>query len=898
MTILQIWGSYKYYDLQLEHALQRIAFYRELSLDHVDVEIRRLTTLLENKGDFIEHALTQMQDQQMLDNLLANVISRESAIHGLLIIKTDGSIITGMESHDPGPGLPPIRPGLLAHWQPSNKDSVGQFVDSLDKKYYLSPIEMHPEGAFFTLAIPIGPTKQPHAILLSYIDASHLWNTLREHIAEYGPTAYLISQQGILLSAVPGSNYSVGQSLEGLLPAQIFKAGDVFSSEDVYRGIKGEPVFGSMAAFEGMNWGVVTEVEQEHLVSPIRITLIKIILVASIAIVFLIWLGIFLTNRLVKPLTKISADFKRVAKHDYSPCNTSSDFEELQSLVVGFNSMVTEIDESQRDLRQAAAVFSSSLDGIIITNTANEIVAVNKALTTITGYNEKEVLGKNPSIFKSSHHDKTFYREMWKSVGATGHWRGEVWNRRKDGGDFPTLLTIKAVKDHNGRISHYVGIITDISALKETEHKLSHLAHHDPLTGLPNRLLLNSRLEHALQHAKRNGTQIGVLFLDLDRFKNINDSMGHTQGDHLLKSVASRLAEGMRAEDTIARLGGDEFVILIEELEDTQGAIKVAKNTLSFFAKPFYIKNQEIFINASIGISIYPNDGENTDTLLRNADAAMYQAKDKGRNNYQFYTKKLTIKAYERFTLETNLRHALERDEFELYYQPQFTLEDNALIGVEALIRWNHPEQGLVSPASFIPIAEDTGLIIPIGEWVLRTACMQHQAWLKAGYPPIKIAVNLSAQQFNKPGLVDIVSNILEKTSMDSTYLELELTESIVMGDVESTIKILKELHWMGIEISIDDFGTGYSSLSYLKRFPIDRLKVDQSFICDVTTNLNDAELVATIIELAHSMKLRALAEGVESESQLSFLKEHGCDEVQGYYYSHPLPADKLTRFF
>ena len=898
MSVLQVWGIYKYYGLQLEDALQHQEFYRELSLDHIEQELLRMVTLLENKSDPIGFALEPTQNQQQIDKLLDKMIGRETAIHGLLVLTLDGEIITGMESHDSGPGLPPIRPGLLAHWQPGSNKPLQELINSSTHSYHAGMVEIHPEGIFLTLAVPIGPPDKPLAILLALIDAHILWNDLKDHLTAYGLISYLIDHEGRLLTSVPEADYSVGQPLTGLLPVQTFIAGNELPARTIYPGIMGRPVFGSVATIKSMNWGIVTEIEQKQLLVPIRVTLIKMAAIAIVAILFLAWMGLFLTNRLINPLTAISTDFKRLAQQDYSPCNISSNFTELQSLVTGFNGMVTEMDESQRDLRQAAVVFSSSLDGIIITDTTRKIIAVNNALTTITGYKEQEVLGRNPSLFKSDHHDKAFYKAMWKTISETGHWRGEVWNRRKNGEAFPTLLTINAVKDHNNKISHHVGIITDISTIKETEYKLSHLAHHDPLTDLPNRLLLNSRLEHALHHAKRKGTQVGVLFLDLDRFKNINDSMGHIQGDHLLKRVASRLAEGMRADDTIARLGGDEFVILVEGLEGIQGAAKVAKNTLNLFTQPFHLKEQEIFIEASIGISIYPNDSNNADMLLRNADAAMYRAKEKGRNNYQFYTKELTDEAFERLTLETDLRRALERDEFELYYQPQFALNNDTLIGAEALIRWNHPEHGLVSPNSFIPVAEETGLIVPIGEWVLHTACMQHQAWIAAGYPPIKIAVNLSARQFHKPGLVDTIADILKKTHMDATCLELELTESIVMDNVETTIKILKELHWMGIEISIDDFGTGYSSLSYLKRFPIDRLKIDQSFVCDITVNLNDAELVTAIIALARSMKLRVLAEGVENEAQLLHLKAQGCDEVQGYYYSHPVTAKELTRFF
>jgi diguanylate cyclase (GGDEF)-like protein len=408
--------------------------------------------------------------------------------------------------------------------------------------------------------------------------------------------------------------------------------------------------------------------------------------------------------------------------------------------------------------------------------------------------------------------------------------------------------------------------------------------------------LCNARLQHELQVARRHEEMVAVMFLDLDMFKNINDSLGHALGDKLLQKVALRINQCIRDEDTLSRLGGDEFVLIIGSLKIKSDINQFAENILALFTTPFVIDGHEVFIGVSIGISVFPEDGREADSLLRNADAAMYRAKAEGRNNSQFYTPDLTRNAGERLSMETYLRHALENNELVLHYQPQYSLVTGQMVAVEALIRWLHPEHGLIYPDQFISIAEETGLIVPIGEWVIETACAQLLKWQNSGCVPLRMAVNLSARQFWKPGLAKIVQDILIKTGVEPGRLDLELTESIIMRDTKITAETLNDFHNMGIELSIDDFGTGYSSLSYLKRFPIDRLKIDRSFVLDIDTVKNGDDMVNSIIALGHCMGLKVLAEGVETEDQLNYLREHGCDEVQGYFYSQPVPADELER--
>jgi len=558
---------------------------------------------------------------------------------------------------------------------------------------------------------------------------------------------------------------------------------------------------------------------------------------------------------------------------------------------------ITQRRQSEDRLRQAAAVFSNTQEGVVVTDRHGIIVSVNPAVCTITGYSESELRGQNMRLLQSGRHDANFYATLWKTVAEAGFWQGEIWNRRKNGDVYPELLTISTVRDQQGAVVNYVGTFTDITYLKRSQEQLEQLAHHDPLTGLPNRLLLTSRLEHALERVHRHGGLGGVLYLDLDRFKNVNDSLGHPAGDELLIAVAQRLRGRLRDSDTLARLGGDEFVVVLEDLTGPEQAATVAQQLIQRLTEAFALTGgHDVYIGTSIGISLFPSDATVAANLIQQADTALYEAKENGKGTYRFYREALTEAANARLALEAALRRALEREEMVLHYQPLLSVAERRLVGVEALVRWQSPTEGMIPPDRFIPLAEETGLIVPLGEWVLRAACRQMQAWRRDGVDIGVVAVNLSPRQFKMHDLPEIVREILRETELPPHCLEVEITESALMQSGEDPMRKLAALKELGVRLTIDDFGTGYSSLAYLKQFPISKLKIDKSFVTDIPNNPADMEIASAIIGLAKNLNLEVLAEGVETPAQLAFPHEHDCDTAQGYLFSRPLPAEALLR--
>jgi diguanylate cyclase (GGDEF)-like protein/PAS domain S-box-containing protein len=559
---------------------------------------------------------------------------------------------------------------------------------------------------------------------------------------------------------------------------------------------------------------------------------------------------------------------------------------------------ITERKQSEEKLRQAAAVFENTIEGVMITDPDARIVAVNRAFTEITGFGEAEALGRNASFMQSGKHDDEYYQAMWQALDRGGSWRGEIWNRRKSGEIYPEWLTISVVRDSRGHPSHYVGVFSDITGIKKSEEELNRLAYHDALTGLPNRLLFLDRIDHAIQRASRTDGQFAILFIDLDRFKNVNDTLGHHTGDLLLVAMAERIRKRLRAEDTLARLGGDEFTVLMESLaggqENPHLAAQLAHDLINTMAQPFQVAGHDLFHSASIGISLFPQDGQDAETLVKHADTAMYRAKDAGRNGFQFYTRELSVAALQRFSLEAALHTALERGEFELYYQPQLEMRSGRVVSMEALIRWNHPNMGMVAPDQFIPLAEETGLILPIGAWVLETACREALKCAHLCTNRLTIAVNLSVTELERGNPVQHVARVLARTGLPPACLELEITESSAMRRGEESLAVLRELAALGVRLSIDDFGSGYSNLGYLKRLPVSSLKIDRLFVRELPDDAEDATIARAIIGLAHALNLQVVAEGVETSAQRDFLTLAGCDVMQGYLIGRPMPSGEI----
>lgn len=565
--------------------------------------------------------------------------------------------------------------------------------------------------------------------------------------------------------------------------------------------------------------------------------------------------------------------------------------------VIGLLGTYEDITERKRvecDLRLRDRAVEASVNAIFITDhrAADEpIVYVNPAFERITGYGAAEAIGRNCRFLQGEDHEQPGVRHIREAIRALRPDQAVLRNYRKDGTMFWNELRIAPVSSPGGEVTHFVGILQDVTETKRYQEQLEHQATHDTLTGLPNRSLLLDRLNRAILQAKRDSRSVTVAFLDLDGFKNVNDGMGHAAGDRLLEVVARRLEQCVRSTDTVARLGGDEFVLVLGAQERSSTTASELQRVLDAVSRPLQLDGRELYVTASLGASVYPRDGEDAESLLQNADTAMYRAKDLGRNTFQSYSGEMNQQLDRRLALLARLRHGVERKEFTLHYQPRVDLRSGRIVGVEALVRWQHPQLGMVSPADFIPLAEESGLIEPIGDWVLRTACLQAKAWRDMGLAPIQMAVNLSARQFRRPGLAAWIAQTLHETQLRGEWLELELTESLLMQDADGAERTMRQIKDLGVSLAIDDFGTGYSSLSYLKRFPVDHLKIDRTFVRDLPAATGDAAIARTVIALGQILSMQVIAEGVETREQAVFLRDEGCDEIQGFYFSRPLSA-------
>ena len=600
------------------------------------------------------------------------------------------------------------------------------------------------------------------------------------------------------------------------------------------------------------------------------------ILVTSFAAMF--WFN----WRLARQEKDLSEAERQLAKSELEARNAN----ELLQAKQGVEEAFSELSTFMQAIDQHAIVSVAGRDG--------RILQVNDRMTAISGYSREELLGQDHRILSSGTHDREFFRQMWHTLGQGQIWRGVICNRRKNGSLYWVDSAIVPQRDSAGEVVRYVSIRIDITERKQAEHEMVRLATHDSLTGLANRTLLRDRVQQALETNKRTGMKSAVLFIDLDQFKTINDSLGHAVGDRLLVEVSHRLRDCVRAEDTVARQGGDEFIVFLPRIPDSASAGVLAAKLQHQLAKPMRLDERELFVGSSVGIAVYPDDGEDVDTLLKNSDTAMYQVKEAGRNHFAFFTPDMNAQAFDRYALGTDLRRAAERGEFALVFQPVVGMASGRIEGMEALLRWNHPKLGPVPPARFIPLAESLGQIVPIGEWVLRQACLQIRLWRQQGLQVPRLAINLSAIQVHHRGIVERVSEILGDMEVEASCLEFEITEGSLMNKTADVVTTLQALSAMGARLAIDDFGTGYSSLSYLKRLPIDTLKIDRSFVMDIGDDADDTAIVAAVVAMAQSLKLRVIAEGVETTAQREFLRGQGCDQFQGFLFSRPVPPDEM----
>ena len=633
--------------------------------------------------------------------------------------------------------------------------------------------------------------------------------------------------------------------------------------------------------------------------------------VGFLAGVMLLVAVFYVSRRASERIAQLLNWSRQIAGGDLSGRTVVSGRDEVAQLATAMGEMVgnlsqgraalerarTDAEAVAQELRLYANAFHSSGQAMLITDSANRILDVNAAFSEQTGYALGEVLGNDPRLLASEKTPAEVYAEMWQALQEKSHWSGELWDRRKTGEVYPTWTSVSAIRDAAGAVLFYIASYSDISERKANEARIDYLAHHDPLTGLINRYNLENRLDQALLSAHRDRCGVAVMFIDLDRFKTINDTLGHHVGDLLLIEVARRLRETVRESDIVARLGGDEFIVVLTSISDEMVAAPLGEKILRTLGQPYVLEGKQLHSSPSIGIAVYPADGEDRTTLMKNADTAMYHAKELGRNNVQYFTPAMNAAVSERLSLENDLHRALRNGELTLHYQPQVRAGDGTSFGVEALARWSHPVLGDISPLRFVPIAEESGLIETLGNWVIEEACRQLAAWRAEGIAGIRMAVNLSAQQLRSPSLVASVAALLKRHGLQGADLELEITESAAMENPAQAIVRLQALRDLGVELAIDDFGTGYSSLAYLKRLPIQVLKLDRTFVRDIETDPSDAEISAATLALAHNLGLKVVAEGVETEAQRAYLNQHGCDFMQGYLFSRPLPAAEVAAF-
>ncbi len=791
-------------------------------------------------------------------------------------------------------------------WCTQGRDRV--YLGDMHDALLLSKLLPNPSGDMFYLVDVAAPVIDSKGKLQGVLCGHLFWKWAEDVLDSKktkGKDIFLLTKDGVVLSGPEAPRSELAQLAP--MTMQAIKQSDTNGGYLLEKWSDGKTYLVGYAKssgyrdYPGMGWISLMREDVTQAFAPARELRFRILLMGVVLGVLFAWLGWLMAGRIARPITRISRAAEKVAagelSYDVPAIQGDGEVAHLSAAIhdmVGkLTSEIRQRRKAEDELRLSAKVFEQNSEAIMITGADYAIVSVNRAFTQITGYSEVEAIGRNPRLLSSGRQNQSYYQNFYATLERTGLWRGEIWNKRKNGEVFPQWSTVSVLRDDAGAITHYIAVFLDITERKKEEERIQYLANYDVLSGLPNRYLLNDRLDQALSLAHRHQTKLAVLFIDLDHFKNINDSLGHDIGDELLKAVAQRLKACLRRSDTIARQGGDEFIALLGDLNSEDEVTFVAEKMIESLRSEFKIGELQLSISLSIGVSIYPDDGETAVQLLRNADMAMYRAKDSGRNQFQYYEAEMNVKAVQRMQLESELRNAIAKGQLALHYQPKVNVASGAVVGMEALLRWFHPQLGAVSPAQFIPVAEESGLINEIGDWVVRQAVLQQRIWQSQGYRIVPIAVNLSARQFSQKDVVQKIITILREVGIPPHYIQFELTESLLMEAGLNSVELLTQLSEAGFDLSLDDFGTGYSSLSRLKHLPFKSLKIDQSFVRDLATDESDEAIVSATAVLAHALEMRVIAEGVE----LDFIRDLMCEEYQGYLFSRPLPADEVLKY-
>ncbi|MDD1620971.1 MAG: EAL domain-containing protein [Methylococcaceae bacterium] len=819
------------------------------------------------------------------------------------IADTEGNIIVGSQSLLEGKSV------KTRNWftQGASETSVGNVHDA----FLLAKLQPKPAHDFLPLRLLdiSTPIKDGDGRLLGVLCGHLSWdwafevrNSLLEPLKhEHHLEVVIVNADGnILLSTPELSQLTEKLDLSSLQQVRERQQGYLVETwPDGQPYLTGFYASHGYADYPGLGWTMLVRQNIDQAYAPVyQLQHYTFLIVASFCLLFIVLLWLVI-GRLVRPMHDIaeSADKIRFGEAGSVEIPVIKGHDEVAVMSQSLRDLLTTLDAKNRELKLSAQVFQSSTEGIVITDANQRILTINRAYSGITGYSEQEVVGRKPSILSSGLHPPEFYQTMWQQIGLTSHWQGEVVNRRKDGILYPEWLNISTVYDENHAVAYYVGIFSDITERKSAEEKIRYLANHDVLTSLPNRVVFEERVSAALHHAKQQQTHIAVLFVDLDRFKNINDSLGHPMGDRVLQELARRMQGCVAENDTLARFGGDEFVVVMRDLAHPGVAAQLAQALIKQITPAIHIDGYNLHVSASIGISLYPQDGDNAMTLVRNADAAMFHAKGFESSSFRFFTAELNQRVSERLRVENALHQALAKQQLFLVYQPQFELQTRRLTGAEVLLRWQHPELGMVSPASFIPIAEETGLIVAIGEWVIQQALSEYAKLTHMAEQPFCLAINISPVQIEHSDIVAIIDKALRDNDLQTDsrlQLEVEITESAIVRSLDAANNLINLLHERGIEVAIDDFGTGYSNLGILRKLEIDRLKIDQSFVSQLPDNANNTKLVKTIIGMALSLDLKIIAEGVENMEQVQCLQSLGCHDGQGYLLAKPMLIDEL----